>query len=269
MKKLLLIALFSSLGVYASAQQALADSSFETSFANGSPWASTSTNFGTSLCDNAACGNCGGPCVPRTGNAFVWFGGTTNGETGTVSQTFNVTNAGNATLTYYRMFPIVDLGLDTLYIKVDANIVNKVAIIDSTITYEEINIALGPLSAGSHTLSIEMIKPAGAKVVNAVIDDVTLLISNNVGNEEIDFTNGIQITSNIDSKEIRLAYNFAENQHIKVTVLDMNGKVMLLENLENETTNQKTIHASGWATGIYIVNLTTSKGITKSVKVVL
>lgn len=68
--------------------QIIADPGFEGGTPNVS-WAETSTNFGTPLCDLPGCGN-GGGNPPHSGNWWVWFGGTTNAETGSVAQSITI-----------------------------------------------------------------------------------------------------------------------------------------------------------------------------------
>ena len=48
-------------------QAQIVDPSFEAGAGSGA-WTEFSLNFGTPLCDLASCGNCGGPCVARTGD---------------------------------------------------------------------------------------------------------------------------------------------------------------------------------------------------------
>lgn len=60
-------------------------------------WTSTSTNFGTPICD-ASCGGVG----PRTGTYWAWFGGAgTAAEAGSVEQTGEL-STGPKTLTSDR-----------------------------------------------------------------------------------------------------------------------------------------------------------------------
>lgn len=104
MKKTLLLIAIISLPFLSRAQtEVLADTSLELTGAGGSQWASTSTNFMTSLCDFAGCNNCGGPCTPKSGTWFAWFGGWGQGspEIGTLTQSFNLSAPGNANLSFW------------------------------------------------------------------------------------------------------------------------------------------------------------------------
>ncbi|MNK02305.1 hypothetical protein D3C87_201260 [compost metagenome] len=262
---LFLIAGFFSLNVSA---QSLQDPSFETGDGLGSPWTSTSTAFGTSLCD-AGCGTCGGPCVPNTGSWYVWFGGTPNAEIGTVSQTFNATGTGAGTLTYSWKVPLKGAAGDTLSVLLDGVAINKVNTVDSIGAYQQVTLNVGQVTAGSHNLTIRFQKLAGTNVVNVLVDDVQLNIAGTVGVEEIDFSNGIQVSSNIETGHIMVAYNFNKVQNVRLTATDITGKVVYVENHDNQTTNQYEINSKDWAKGIYNVTLSTDKGLTKTTKVVV
>jgi bacillolysin len=80
------------------AGQNVLDPSFELGTPNPA-WGEESTVFGTPLCD-ASCGTGGGTAAPRTGDWWVWFGGTAAAETGVVSQTIAIP-AGASRLNFY------------------------------------------------------------------------------------------------------------------------------------------------------------------------
>jgi peptidyl-Lys metalloendopeptidase len=61
------------------------DPSFE-KYMTSSPWAQSSTNYGTPLCTNADCVYSGDIEYPRTGSVWGWFGGTSKNENGSLSQ---------------------------------------------------------------------------------------------------------------------------------------------------------------------------------------
>src|SRR5438876_1594799 len=69
----------------------LQDSSFEASTDNAGTitnpfWNSSSTVFGSSLCNLAECGDGGGSSGPRSGSYWVWVGGTDGPDAATVTQ---------------------------------------------------------------------------------------------------------------------------------------------------------------------------------------
>jgi hypothetical protein len=109
------ISLFESASAVGRGVDAITDGSFEAGITNPN-WASTSTNFGTVLCD-ASCGGVG----PRTGTIWAWFGGAAgNGETGTLTQslTINDLGTGTASLEFYlwHSSAVNPTGTDTLTI---------------------------------------------------------------------------------------------------------------------------------------------------------
>lgn len=268
MKQFLLSIFIAFLSTNLSAQ-ILADSSFEASGPGGSPWSSTSSNFGTSLCDLASCGTCGGPCVPNSGLWYVWFGGTSSAEIGTVAQTFNAVSAGTGTLFFHLKVPMKGAAGDTLSMLLDGVSQSKIATIDSIGTYVYISVNMGQITVGSHNLTFRFEKQPSATAVNVLIDDVKLTIGGAVGIEEIDFSNGIQISNNAETGEIMVAYNFNENQNLRLTATDITGKTVYANLYENQSANEHAIETNGWASGIYNVTLVSDKGLTKTTKVVV
>jgi len=268
MKHCLLLLFFAFTAVNLSAQ-ALADSSFEATGAGGNAWTSTSTNFGTSLCDNASCGDCGGPCVPHSGSWYVWFGGTSTAEIGTVSQTFTASSAGTGTLFFWLKVPMKGAAGDTLSMLLDGVSQSKIATVDSIGSYINVSVNMGTVTAGTHLLTFRFEKQPGATSVNVLVDDVRLNISGTVSVEEIDFTNGIQISSNAETKKILVKYNLNKNQNLHLTATDISGKTVYTGQFDNQQADQQLIESGGWSPGIYNVTLSTDAGLTKTTKVIV
>lgn len=268
MKHFLHFVFIAFLSTSASAQ-ILADSSFEASGPANSPWSSTSSNFGTSFCDATSCGTCGGPCVPHSGTWYVWFGGTSSAEVGTAAQTFNTTTSGTGTLYFYLKVPMKGNPGDTLSILLDGVTQSKISAGDSIGAYVNISVNVGTLAVGSHNLTFRFEKLAGASAVNVLIDDVKLLLSGTVGVEEIDFSNGVQISGNPESGNIQVAYNFNKLQNIRLTATDMTGKTVYSNQFENQLSGEQTISSTGWAKGIYNMTIASDKGLVKTQKVVV
>jgi hypothetical protein len=61
------------------------DPSFEASISTNAYWIQSSTNFGTPLCTVGICGTGNGTAGPYSGSAWVWFGGTSSNEIGSLS----------------------------------------------------------------------------------------------------------------------------------------------------------------------------------------
>ena len=266
--KHLLLSLFIALISIDLSAQVLADPSLETSGPSNSPWSSTSSNFGTSFCDATNCGTCGGPCVPNTGTWYAWFGGTASAEIGTIAQTFNAAANGMGTLTYQLKVPMKGAIGDTLFIDIDGTNISKTNMVDSIGAYELVTVDAGSIASGSHNLTIRFEKQASASAVNVLVDDIQLTIGG-VGTEEIDFSNGIQISNNIEDGNIQVAYNFNETQNIRLVVTDITGKMVYNNLYENQLASQHMIHSKEWSTGIYNVTLSSDKGLSKTTKVVV
>jgi hypothetical protein len=267
MKITVLFALLFSLNLNG---QALQDSSFEQSGAlTSTAWTSTSTNFGTSLCSELNCGLCGGPCVPRTGDFYVWFGGTAVAEIGTASQNFITTTTGEGQLTYYLKVPRSGFIGDTLDISIDGNSISKLNTVDSIGEYQLVTVDVGLINAGSHSLDFVFEKLEGALVVNVLIDDVQLRINSGVGFEEVDFSNGIKINNDLSNELVTIAYNLNQVQSLEMEATDLNGKLISIRQFDNEITGEKNISTAEWAPGVYQISIRSNKGFIKSTKIIV
>ncbi len=160
--------------------QKLVDPGFETTsastFVNPS-WPSTSTNFGTSFCSVAGCGNAGGAAVPRGGTFWAWFGGTTAAEVGSVEQAVVIPTAGNVNLNYYLRIGTVTSPFNaTLVVKVDGTTVQTItepSTAEAAYTLRTVNLA-AYANGASHTIRFEYTNPASSGTSNFSVDDVTL-----------------------------------------------------------------------------------------------
>lgn len=146
------------------------------SFANPN-WTSTSTVFGTALCDVAACGTALNTAGPRTGGFWAWLGGTAQAETTTLAQTVTMPAGGPHFLNFHLWIGAVggDAGT-TLQIRVDGTVVetiNEPAVPEAAYTRRTVNLA--PFANGaSHNIEFRYSKPLTKAASNFSIDDVTL-----------------------------------------------------------------------------------------------
>jgi parallel beta-helix repeat protein len=152
----------------------IVDSSFEA----GTPWPAwtvqTSTNFGTPLCDTAACGT-GGPATPYAGTHWAWFGGAP-GETATLGQTVSITAGGQAMLSFEMRIGAMSFPLtDVLNVRVDGTIVQSYPEPGSPeAAYRLRTIDLSALAdGGSHNILFEYIGSTTGSSTYAV-DNITL-----------------------------------------------------------------------------------------------
>ena len=138
----------------------IADGSFEAG-PGGGDWTEASTNFGTPICDVATCSDCGGPCVPNTGDFYGWFGGAGLVETASVEQSLVIPLGTAASIE--MMVHIADLGPglveDRLELSVDGNILTTITTHDSTtygMAYTLSTTDITALADGNmHTVRIE------------------------------------------------------------------------------------------------------------------
>ena len=157
------------------AYDSISDGSFESGTPN-SFWTEVSTNFGTPLCDAGGCGTGGGTAGPMTGEWWVWFGGATADENGSVTQ--NVVLTGAPALGFYLWAPVPGTATARGTFDVYLDGVSIFQIAQGDAAYAAYTQVLLDLSAyadgGSHSLRFEGIQ-IGPDVVTFNLDDVTLL----------------------------------------------------------------------------------------------
>ncbi len=157
--------------------QIVADGSFEAGIPNPF-WTEFSTNFGTPLCNVSTCGT-GGGTGPRTGDWWVWFGGTTNAETGFVSQDV-VIPPGPATLTFWLEMAVANTS-GFMEVRIDDAVIFSVTNLDAAAypVYTEVNIDISSFADGqSHTLMFFSTTDAGGAATNFFVDDVSIEVGN-------------------------------------------------------------------------------------------
>jgi hypothetical protein len=96
-------------------------------FEDGTPnsyWTEASVNFGTPLCDLVSCGT-GTGTGPYMGDWWCWFGGISVPETGSVTQTVNISE-GATTMTFWFEAIICDSASDFMEATIDGNVVYSV-----------------------------------------------------------------------------------------------------------------------------------------------
>jgi hypothetical protein len=152
----------------------IADSTFEA----GRPWSNwtvqTSTNFGTPLCDRAACGTVGGS--PYAGDNWAWLGGANAPETATLGQSVPIMAGGTATLSFLMQKRIISNPFtDVLNVRVDGTIVQSYA--EGGQDEDAYSLRTIDLSAfadgGSHLILFEYIGPS-TSLGSFLVDNVFL-----------------------------------------------------------------------------------------------
>lgn len=92
----------------------VSDPGFE--LGTGGPWAQSSTNFGSPLCDSS-CGVAGA----RTGNWWCWFGGIPTFEDGAVSQSVTFPAGGTLELSFWLLPGVCDSPSDFMELTIDGS----------------------------------------------------------------------------------------------------------------------------------------------------
>jgi hypothetical protein len=154
--------------------QLLQDTSFEASLDGSGPWDSTSSNFGTALCDLAGCGNGGGTATPRTGDVWAWFGGIDDAEIATASQAVTIPTGGTRFVNFFLWIGSAAGGAGNLDVKVDSNVVASFpepAGPEAGYTLRSVDVSAFADGA-SHTIMFDY-DSAGTQS-NYSVDDVTL-----------------------------------------------------------------------------------------------
>ena len=146
------------------------DGGFEAAVNSDSPhWTEADSVFGTPLCD-AVCGGVG----PRSGDIWVWFGGTQNTQTASLTQSVTIP-AGGATLSFYLWRSSnATPKTATLTVKMDATVVHTFTEVeDSGYTLRTFDVSA--FAGGTHTLSFSFDNPdVHSSPVNFHMDDVSL-----------------------------------------------------------------------------------------------
>lgn len=129
------------------------------------------------ICDFDSCGNGGDTAGPRTGNNWVWFGGSLNAEQQFVSQAVTIP-PGTATLTFYLWLGASDgVGGDAFRVVMDEEELFEV--LETSTEYNDsyklvtIDVSKFAGVGGPHNLSFEF-TGVGGPPTNFSLDDISL-----------------------------------------------------------------------------------------------
>ncbi len=150
----------------------VADGSFEGGAASPA-WTQVSTNFGTPLCDPSTCL----VTAARTGDWWIWFGGISVPEQGSVEQTVSIP-LGAASLSFYLWINISSgNGVDEMRVLIDGQEVFSVLEGDPTYGsgYAQVVVNVDAYAdGGTHTLRFESTTTGSPTGTNFFVDDVSL-----------------------------------------------------------------------------------------------
>ncbi|MCC6840144.1 MAG: T9SS type A sorting domain-containing protein [Flavobacteriales bacterium] len=254
------ITLFTALAVSFGATAQITDGSFEAGIGAGT-WTEASVNFGTPLCNAAACGTGGGAAVPRTGEVFAWFGGLGDAsEMASVDQSAFIPSGTTANLLVYVKIPASGDGTANNYLKafVDGNEVGAVTAVDSA-TYADYtlwSVQIDSYADGSnHNIKLEG-KENGTAVFNILADDIALEVDGSVvaGLFENEALSGVQVYPNPANESITLSFT-AMSGMAEITIQDVTGKVVARNALSEVNRRTVEFDASALSNGLYMVSI--------------
>lgn len=256
MKIFTLTALLTASTMLASAQ--LIDAGFELGAENSS-WDQTSTNYGTPLCTVAGCGTGGGPCVPQAGTWYAWFGGATVLEEGSLSQGFVIPSGTSASLSFYKKIATPGDSSETqkVDVKLDGNILYTAHCgegEDADYIQQTIDIS-SYADGGFHYLDLESFSADGM-LTNILFDTFNLVVDGNNQvsvNELLNREMEISFYPNPVVDQLTIRFNGQMSGSANVSIVDLNGKIVTTEQLNNIYNGTFSFNAAVLANGIYNV----------------
>ena len=162
------------------------DSSLEASIGNSFPltnpnWEATSTNFASSLCSSAVCGNgSNGQAVPRTGKFWAWFGGSDGPETSTLRQKVLIPSGAGMSIGYYlKISRVYSPFAGRLKITVDGNAIQTItepSTAETAYTFHSVPVPAGFADGRTHTIGFDFDSANSGKVSSFNVDDITFSV---------------------------------------------------------------------------------------------
>ncbi len=171
----------SMLLVCSAAQAAVLNPGFELGDTTGAAldWTDTSTTFGYNRCTTAGCGTGGGTTGAHSGSYWIWLGGTSDAETGIVSQAVLIPVAPSATLSFYLWYGSASgTETDVFTASIDGN--DLLTLLGTTATTAGYSLYSYDVSSyadgGTHMIAFDLVKGTTSGM-NISIDDVSLTTS--------------------------------------------------------------------------------------------
>ena len=154
----------------------IGDGSFESGTPNSS-WNEYSSNFGTPLCIIGDCGT-GNGTGPRTGDWWVWFGGISAAEIGSVDQTLIIPVGFNELHFWLENSAFSGSGSDFLQVQIDDVVIATIYEGNPAYAnYAEVVLDISAYANGnSHNIEFYAVCH-GAGTTNFFVDDVSIIKS--------------------------------------------------------------------------------------------
>jgi hypothetical protein len=273
MKKLYFLSI-SVLSMAFSGISQITDPSFETG-PTGTAWTQASTNFGTPLCDAAGCGTCGGPCVPRTGSFYSWYGGAGGAlETASVEQSVVIPNGTTGAIKLWVKIATAGPGIagDKLDVSLDGNILATVTALDSVayVDYAQLTVDVSSMTDGNaHTLRIEGFQST-TTVFNILVDDVEMTVDGNtIGLFEFETgENEVIIFPNPAKEIINLQFRNVSGD-VDVQIVDLAGKVVSNQKVVATYASAYVLNTTDLNNGSYIMTVTQNGNVLRTENIVI
>jgi hypothetical protein len=256
MKNFTLVFAAMALSFCASAQ--LINPGFESGLAVG--WTESSTNFETPLCD-AACGVCGGPCVPQAGSWYAWFGGAgTNEEVGAVSQVITIPNGTAGNISFWVKVPTAGDGSadDVVVVAIDGEVLFSVNASQAAqyTEYTEITVDISDYTdGGQHVFGAVGNQNGGS---NILFDSFNLEVDGNssVGfDQQINGERDFVLYPNPADTQINLHFGQRLDGEATVRILDSNGRVVSEQLVGGISGKLLSLETSWMPVGMYVVEV--------------
>lgn len=238
----------------------LLDPSFEGG-TDASGWTQVSTNFGTPLCTEALCGNCGGGCIAYDGEWYAWFGGAgaATEELGALNQVVDMPAGTSATLSFWCVVGSPGDSLATEHVDVVANGTILWALradMTNYYTYTQKTIDVSSyLGQNNVTIGLNGYSQEGSSIIFDAFDLVVDGQSQVGVNELLNRENAITFYPNPAQNVFNMRFNQGMEGTATVQVTDMTGKIVNNTSLNNIFNGTFELNTSSFESGIYNVRI--------------
>lgn len=236
----------------------LVDAGFEYGATTGSPWIQASTNYGTPFC-NAGCGTCNGPCGAQAGTWYAWFGGAADGtlEEGSLVQAFVIPSGTSASLAFYTKIANAQdsLATEKVDVMLDGTLIFSVDCENGeNAEYMPQSIDISSYANGAqHTLSLVSFSNNATNILfdsfNLTVDGTQHVGVNDLLNAETEIT----FYPNPVTDQLMIRFNGQMTGMATVKIVDLNGKIVSSEQLNNIDNGTFNFNAKVLPNGIYNV----------------
>ncbi len=242
------------------AQNLILDPGFEGGTPNGY-WSESSSNFPNVICSLGSCGNCSGSCIPRSGSFFVWLGGATSPEMGTVSQTITFPN-GPTVMKFWLLIPTA-MGSSSDYVRIEiaGNVVftaNSGNASDYS-NYTEVELDLTAYGDGNpHTITVRGVQNSSS-ITHFIIDDISVE-AGTIGINDNYLNQHVTVYPNPASKHLNIDFFLDQSSAVSVELQTISGATVFQKQLQGVTTAREQLDVSQLSKGIYLLHLQSEEG---------